>query len=222
MVGWLILLPPDVGWDIMGYELEPFLSYLKLRKSSYFITLNYTYYLSTPQVHLPRLGTTISPSVSSRKSSPPRGIVHKWGSRPTFSILSPAASKCTPLWGGLTRLTLAPPPGGILNPNLPQVLPSYPSSAWLPGDGTPTGHLASNLSPPIYHCHTVPPNYPPLYKPSHRPTMLLPYFTAPLRSPPTDSTLYSGSDTPQANRCCYRQFSDLGKERPQTVAGYLH
>ena len=34
LVGWLILLPPRVDWDIMGYELEPLPSYHKLSNLS--------------------------------------------------------------------------------------------------------------------------------------------------------------------------------------------
>ena len=49
--GWLILLPPGIGWDIMGYESEPLPSYISLSNFSYSIMLNYTYYISTPQVH---------------------------------------------------------------------------------------------------------------------------------------------------------------------------
>ena len=39
---WLVILTPGVGWDIMGYESEPLLSYTKLSNFSYFIMLNYT------------------------------------------------------------------------------------------------------------------------------------------------------------------------------------
>ena len=60
-----------VGWDIMGYKSEPLPSYYELRKCSYSIKLNYTTSLPTPQVHLPRLGPTISPTSSSLESAPP-------------------------------------------------------------------------------------------------------------------------------------------------------
>ena len=40
LVGWLILLPPVVGWYTMGCETEPLPSYNDLRKCSYSFTLN--------------------------------------------------------------------------------------------------------------------------------------------------------------------------------------
>ena len=76
-VGWLIILPSVVGWDIMGYESEPLPSHIKLRNCSYSIMLNYTDSLSTPQVNLPRPGPTISSSGSSLTSAPPQRRVHK-------------------------------------------------------------------------------------------------------------------------------------------------
>ena len=39
LVGWLILLSPGVGWDIMGYESEPQPFYPDLRNWSYSISL---------------------------------------------------------------------------------------------------------------------------------------------------------------------------------------
>ena len=41
LIGYLIILPPCVGWDIVGYESEPLHSYLELRNCSYSIILNY-------------------------------------------------------------------------------------------------------------------------------------------------------------------------------------
>ena len=61
MVGWLILLPPIVGWDIMGYESDPLPSYLGLSNYSCYITLNFTDPPYNPKVHLPCLGPTILP-----------------------------------------------------------------------------------------------------------------------------------------------------------------
>ena len=89
---WLILLPPSVGWDIMGYESEPLPSYLDLRNFSYSIMLNYTDSPSTPQVYLPRPGPTISSSSSPLASAMPRRRVHKWGSRPPFPLWLHVAS----------------------------------------------------------------------------------------------------------------------------------
>ena len=39
LVGWLISLLPGVGWDIIGYESEPLLSYPELRNCSYSVNL---------------------------------------------------------------------------------------------------------------------------------------------------------------------------------------
>ena len=43
----------------MGYELEPLNYYNDLRNRSYYIMLNYTDYLSTTKIHIPRPDTTI-------------------------------------------------------------------------------------------------------------------------------------------------------------------
>ena len=50
-VGWLISVPPVVGWDIMGNESEPLHYYQELSNCSYSIKLKYTTSLSTTQVH---------------------------------------------------------------------------------------------------------------------------------------------------------------------------
>ena len=39
-VGWLIILPRGVGWDIMGYKPKRLPSYIELRKFSYSIILS--------------------------------------------------------------------------------------------------------------------------------------------------------------------------------------
>ena len=98
LFSWLILLPPRVGWDIMRYESEPLPSYHyhELRNCSYSIVLNYTESPSTPQVHLPRFGTTISPPGLSLASAPFWCRVHKWGGRPRFPIWLPVASFVLP------------------------------------------------------------------------------------------------------------------------------
>ena len=46
LVGWFILLPPGVGWDIMGYEPETLPSYPELGN------LYYSVKLITPLTHL--------------------------------------------------------------------------------------------------------------------------------------------------------------------------
>ena len=62
LVGWLILLTPGVGWDIMGYESEPLPSYPNLRNFSYFFKLitplhclliRFIYRVSIPPLHQP-------------------------------------------------------------------------------------------------------------------------------------------------------------------------
>ena len=85
-VGWLILLPPIVGWDIVRYKSGTLPSYTELRNCSYSIMLNYTYSPSTPEVHLPRPGPTISYSVLSPDSALTWRRVHKWGGMPPFPI----------------------------------------------------------------------------------------------------------------------------------------
>ena len=92
IVGWLILLPLGVGWDIMGYELYPLPPYPELRNCSYSIMLICTDSPSTPQVHLPRPGPTISSSGLSPASDTLRCIVHKWGGRPPFTLWLPVTS----------------------------------------------------------------------------------------------------------------------------------
>ena len=77
LVGWLILLPPGVGWDIMGYESDPLPSYLESSNCSYSVMLNYTDSPSTTQVHLPRSGPTTSSYGSSLAFNPPWCRVHK-------------------------------------------------------------------------------------------------------------------------------------------------
>ena len=46
LVGWVIILPPGIGWDTMWCESEPFPSYPKLRNCSYSVNL------STPLPHI--------------------------------------------------------------------------------------------------------------------------------------------------------------------------
>ena len=71
LVGWLILLPPGVGWYIMEYESEPLPSYPELRNCSYYfklikpyprLLLRFIYRILLPPLHqlarlrhLPRL-----------------------------------------------------------------------------------------------------------------------------------------------------------------------
>ena len=98
LVGWLILLPPGVGWDTMRYESKPFPYYHKLRNCYYYIKLSYTASSSTPRVHLLRPGPNIAPTGSSLASTlylwtppdkHPDGVVphifhclHYWGVLP--------------------------------------------------------------------------------------------------------------------------------------------
>ena len=42
LVVWLIILPPGVDWDIMGYASDPLPYYHELRNCSYSIKVSYT------------------------------------------------------------------------------------------------------------------------------------------------------------------------------------
>ena len=147
----------------MGYESEPLPSYKKLRNCSYSIKLNCTTSLSTPQVHLPRLGPTIAPTISCPASAPPPCTAHRWGGRPTFPIWSPAASWCTPRWGVALWLPLTPLPMGTNTLCLPRIYPSSPWSAAPPGVGTPPGHWEYPPLPPVSRWRTRAPTAPPPY-----------------------------------------------------------
>ena len=92
MVCWLILLPPGVGWYIMGHEPDTLPSYIKLRNCSYSIILKYIDYPSTTQVHLPNPGLTISSYGLSLASALTLHRVHKWVGMLPFKIRLPAAS----------------------------------------------------------------------------------------------------------------------------------
>ena len=97
----LILLPPGVGWHIMGYESYPLHSYIKLSNCSYSIMLNCTYSPFTPRVHLPSPGPTISSSGLSLAFAPSQRRVHKWGFRLPFLLWFPDASitlMCSVIW----------------------------------------------------------------------------------------------------------------------------
>ena len=62
LVGWVILLPPVVGWDIIGCESVSLPSHKNLRNCSYSFTLIKTKYSSNPQLHGPHPDPTISAS----------------------------------------------------------------------------------------------------------------------------------------------------------------
>ena len=160
-VGWLIILLTGLCWDIIGYESEPLPSHHELRNCSYSIKLNYTTYLSTPPVHL-------------------------WGGRPSFPLFLPAASWCTPQWGGSPRLPLPPLTRGTRTICLPRASPSSWWSVAPLGGGTPPGPCASPLSPPSSCYRTRPLTAPPPYTSLSGPVPLLPYFPAILlySSPP--------------------------------------
>ena len=116
---WLILLPPGVGWGIMGYESEPITSYYGLRKFSYSIMLNYVESPYTTQFHWQRPGLIISPSSSSPESAPPQRIVHRLVIRPHFLLWLHVALWCTLLWDEVLRHPLSPPRGVIPTPARP-------------------------------------------------------------------------------------------------------
>ena len=88
-VGWLILLPPGVGKELL-----------------LLCSVNYTSSLSIILVHLPHLDPAIAPTGSSPASAPPPCTVHRPGGRPPSLIWLSAASSCTPWWGGDPRLPL--------------------------------------------------------------------------------------------------------------------
>ena len=184
--------------------------------------LNYTDPPSTPKVHLPRPGTTISSYRSSLASALTRRRVHRWGDRPIFLICLPAASQCTSLWGVVPRIPVPPQPRDITTPLPSHVSLSPPWSAWTPSGGIPPGPLASNLSPHKSYCPTLAPTAIPIYKSYHGPAPLLPYLSTPSRSSPTASALSSDFDTLPSNQCCYRRYTSKGKGRPPTVAGPMH
>ena len=119
---WLILLPPILGWDIMGYESDPLSYYLGLNNCSYYIILNYAEYQTTPPLHLPCPDTTISSSGSSRASAAPRRRVHRWGDRPHFQLWLPAAYWWTLVWFEVLQIPLLPPRGVINTNRLPHLL----------------------------------------------------------------------------------------------------
>ena len=62
LVGWLLILPLIVGWDIMGCEPEPLPHYRNIRNCSYYFTLINTQSPSTTQLHVPHPDSTISAS----------------------------------------------------------------------------------------------------------------------------------------------------------------
>ena len=222
IVGWLILLPPGVGWDIMGYESEPLPYYPRLRNCSYYIMLNDEESPSTPQVHLPRTGTTISPSGSSLESAPPRRRFHRWGGRPHFTLWSPVISWCTLRWYEVRQLTLPKQPRGIPAPRPPHVSPSSPWYAFTTGDGTLTKTLESTPLPPSSHCHMWAPTVSPTYTSSPGPVPLLLSSPAPSQSLPTASAPSSGSGTLMPNCCYYIRFYNQGMGRPPSVGGPTH
>ena len=62
LVGWLILLPPGIGWDIMWYKSDTLPSYLKLSNCSYYVMLitpnprlriRFIYRVLIPTLHQP-------------------------------------------------------------------------------------------------------------------------------------------------------------------------
>ena len=191
----------------MDYESLPLSSYTKLWNCSYSIILNCTYYLSTPQVHLLRPGPTISYSGAFLTSAPLQQIVHNLGGTPPFMLWLPVSSLCTLLCGVVPRLPVSPTPGDIQNIQLNHVFLSSPWYAWSPSGVTPPGLSALPPSPLNYHCCTGSPTEPPHYISSNGTALLLLSLPTPSQYPPTTSAISSGSDTPPAIHCCYRQLN---------------
>ena len=184
--------------------------------------LSYTTSSSTPQVYLLRPVPTIAPSDSSLESAPPPCIAHRWGGRPPFPIWLHAVSWFTPLWVEAPRTPLHPLLGGTPTLCLPNVSPSTPWFAVLPGGETPPGPLVSPLSPPIYCYCTRAPTTPPPYTSLPGPAPLLLSFPSPLMPFPTASERSAGFGIPPPNCCYCRWLSVLGNRMPLTVAGPPH
>ena len=54
----LTLLPPSVGWYILGYELDPLPSYVYLSKRSYTVNFKCYIHLQVTLPHFPRTDTS--------------------------------------------------------------------------------------------------------------------------------------------------------------------
>ena len=213
----LIISPPGICWDIMGYESEPLPSYHDLRNFSYNIMLRYTPYLSTLQVYLYGLGLTIAPTGSSPESVLPPCTYHRWGNRPPFPLLLPVASLCTPWWSEDPGSPLPPPPRYTPNLCLPRISPSSPLSVTSPSIGTPPRHWTYLRSPHIFFWRTRAPTAPLTVTSLPRPAPLLPSFTALFIPFPTASKISAVFGRPLPNRCCCSWLSALGMEKPPVV-----
>ena len=153
--------------------------------------LSHPKYFSTPEVHLPILGTTIAPSDLSLASSLPPCIFSIWGGRPFFPLWLPAISWSTSLCGGYPRLPLPTLPGYTSNIRLPHVSPSSLLTIDLHSGGTHPGPWASPLSPPISLCITIAPTATAFYiAPCARTFALV--FLSPLLPFPTTSEISVG------------------------------
>ena len=181
--------------------------------------LSYAESLSTPQIHWPRPGPTISPSGSSPESAPPWHRVHIWGDRPPFLLWSSSASSCTFQWDEFLQRPLPTPPGNIPTRHLPHVLPSSLWSALPSSDGILPRPLAYPLSPPISYFRTGSPTNPPPCTSSPGPALFLQSSPSPSQLFPTASAPSTGSGTPPPNCCYYIWLSARGTVMPPTVAG---
>ena len=209
-VGWLIILPPGVGWYIMGNESYPLPSYQYLRNWSYYIKLSYTPSLSTLQGHLPRLGPTIAAIGLPPLSALPPCTAYRWVIRPPFSLWFPNSFWCTPRWDGALRSPFPPLSRGSPTLRLPRVSSSSPLFVAPPVGGTPPGNWASPWSPPISCCRTIAPTAPPLYTLLPGTALLFLYFPPPSLPFLTACDIYSGFVRPPPNCCYCRQLSALG------------
>ena len=127
------------------------------------------------------------------------------------------------LYGCLILMLLVPPPlGDISSPFIPHYLPSSLWYVYTPNGETPPGPSKSPPSPPKSHFHTASLTVPLPYTSSHGPAPLLPSSSTPSKSPPTVSSLSSGSGTPPSNFYCYRLSWSQRRGRPTTVAGSWH
>ena len=167
------------------------------------------------QVHLPRLGPTITSTGAPPESAPPPCTAHILGVRPPFCLWSPAATWCTPQRGEAPWIPLPPLLWGTPTLRLPRFFPSSPWSVALTGGGTPPGPLASPPSSPISCCRTRAPTASSSYKFLPGTALLLPSFPTPLLPSP-------GFDIPPTNRCYCRKSFGLGMENPLMMVGSLH
>ena len=179
--------------------------------------LNYTYFSSPIQIHVPHPYPTFLSSGLSLAYASPWYKFHKYDNMPPVPRWSPTLSICNPVWGVIILLLVTPPQGDILTPRPPHVFPSSPWSVWLPDWETPPGPSPSPSSPLNFHCHTLALTMTMPYTSYHGPVLLLPSLPKLLKSPPTIYALSSSSETITENLYCYKRFYSQGRGSPPTL-----